>query len=94
MKIADIIRKGSGTAGAWRVIQWGDDCALYHYGTEMLRWNPARREVLYGCTGWGSVSDQNGVNTAFGLIDADYRYRRDAKGGGPRIEYRGERITL
>jgi hypothetical protein len=92
MKIADIVKRGNGTAGAWRVDRFRDRCTLYHYSTEMLKWNPETFEITYGCTGWGSVSDQNGMNTAFRIIDADYAYRRN--GGDPRIEYRGERITL
>lgn len=94
MKIADIIQRGKGTAGAWRVVSVDDDTRdLYHYSTRMLRWNRVTREICAGSIGWGSVSDQNGMNTAFRIIDADYAYRRDARGGGPRIEYRGQRIT-
>jgi hypothetical protein len=92
MKIADIIKNGNGTAGAWRVDQFRGLCTLYHYSTAMLTWNPETGSIYCGSTGWGSVSDQNGMNTAFRIIDADYAYRRN--GGDPRIEYCGERITL
>ncbi len=49
-----------------------DDCA---------QWIP--QEVFDHSTGWGSVSDQNGVNTAFRTLNLPYRYTR---AGGARIE--------
>jgi hypothetical protein len=36
--------------------------------------------------GWGRVSDQNGMNTAFKLLGLPLRYDRDARGGGPDVE--------
>lgn len=97
--IADIIRKGHGTSHAWRVERdrtapdgW-ETCELWHYGTRMLTWQSKRHAGsdygytrLVDCsTGWGSVSDQNGMNTAFRVLDLPYRFDRDARGGGPRM---------
>ena len=61
---------------------------LWHYGTAMLRWSverPDDPDVLDWSTGWGSVSDQNGMNTAFRVLGLPYRFDRDARGGGPRV---------
>jgi hypothetical protein len=88
MTIADIIRRGRGTAGAWRVDRHGATATLVHYGTPMVTWradDPADPSVLDIGTGWGSVSDQNGVNTACRVLGLPYRMDRDARGGGPRI---------
>lgn len=99
MTIAEIIRRGRGTSHAWRVERtlaradgW-ETCELWHYGTRMLVWEIKRHAGSeYGYTrlvdcsiGWGSVSDQNGMNTAFRVLDLPYRFDRDARGGGPRI---------
>ena len=89
--IATIVRNARGTAGNWHVAGFGSDhVALYHYSTRMLVWNPLTREVAYGAIGWGSVSDQQGMNKAFAEIDPRYKYRRN---GHPRVEYMGEPIT-
>jgi hypothetical protein len=95
MTIADIIRRGKGTAHAWRVERgatWARrpeaTATLYHYGTAMLSWNvdqPDDPDTLSTNIGWGSVSDQNGMNTAFKVLGLPYRYDRNARGGGPRI---------
>lgn len=98
--IREIVRNGRGTAHAWRIVRYTDpgrdraelcgcDVAeLWHYGTRMLRWNvvhPSDPDVLDFDTGWGSVSDQNGMNTAFRELGLPYRFDRDSRGGGPRI---------
>jgi len=97
--IASIIRRGRGTAHAWRVERVDMDpdgwetCELWHYGTRMLVWRIRRHAGSdYGYTrlvdyslGWGSVSDQNGMNAAFRVPGLPYRFDRDARGGGPRI---------
>lgn len=93
--IASIVEREGGRAGHWSVERnYAGDCTLWHYDTMMLVWNVARGNVIYGCIGQGSVSDQGGVNKAFAIIDKRYHYRRDAAGGGARIEYCDERITL
>jgi len=87
--IADIVSKASGTAGAWRVQRSTFTTAgstrpvevatLYHYSTPMLRWqveNPGCRSALSMDTGWGSVSDQNGMNIAFRILNLPYSFRR------------------
>src|SRR5215208_6556754 len=67
---------------------WSDVATLWHYSTPMLRWNvnapsdPAALDYGIGC---GSVSDQNGMNTAFRVLGLPYRYDRDQRGGGPRV---------
>ena len=108
--IADITRRGRGTSHAWRVEASPERVTdswqthhLYHYGTRMLSWRIARHAGSdYGYTelvdyslGWGSVSDQNGDNTAFRVLDLPYRFDRDARGGGPRVtELRGTRAAI
>ena len=60
---------------------------LWHYGTRMLCWRKSQRyglELIDCSTGWGSVSDQNGMNTAFRELGLPYRFDRDQRGGGPR----------
>ncbi len=78
-------RGASGVAGAWRVEVGGGYAneklvaELWHYGTRMLVWNvnsPDDSEVLDWDTGWGSVSDQNGMNIAFRVLGLPYRYNR------------------
>jgi hypothetical protein len=89
MTIADIIRRGRGTTHGWRVEPSGPTgrVALIHFTTPMLAWNPAdpadHPNIL--SIGWGSVSDQNGLNTAFKVLGLPYRMDRDVRGGGPRI---------
>jgi hypothetical protein len=88
MSIQTIIERGNGIASAWRVHEDGNIRELWHYSTMMLRWNvenPADPEVLDYSTGWGSVSDQNGMNTAFRVLGLPLRFDRDQRGGGPRI---------
>ena len=86
--IADIIRRGSGRSHAWRVERNGQAATLWHYGTAMLTWNlerPSDPDALDSSTGWGSVSDQNGMNIAFRVLGLPYRFDRDQRGGGPRV---------
>lgn len=70
--IVDIVRKGRGRAGAWSVYRDIRDeftvCRLYHYSTMMLQWRddyPIDPDWLDYSIGWGSVSDQGGMNRAF-----------------------------
>lgn len=81
--IGDIIARASGTAGAWRVQREERDgvqvATLYHYSTPMLSWavhNPQCGNVLRMGTGWGSRSDQNGMNIAFRILGLPYSFRR------------------
>lgn len=88
MRIDQIIARGRGQTHGWRVERDGNTATLIHYATPMLTWNvedPHDRETLDWAIGWGSVSDQNGLNTAFRVLGLPYRYDRDARGGGPRI---------
>lgn len=97
MSIAQIIHKRRGTAGPWRVTQvvnregsalMDDVFQLWHYGTCMLEWHESEMgsTLTHTDTGWGSVSDQNGVNKALRALGMDnMRYCRDARGGGARI---------
>src|SRR5687768_2166796 len=71
MTIADLIRRSRGRAHAWRVEPNGRTGTLWHYSTPMLTWNverPSDPDALDFDTGWGSVSDQNGMNTAFKVL--------------------------
>lgn len=89
MTISSIIKAGKGTSNSWRVVNEQGACSLYHYSTRMLTWNslnPNDESLLGWSIGWGSVSDQNGMNTAFKVLGIPYRYSRDNRGGGPRIE--------
>lgn len=61
---------------------------LRHHGTLMLRWEDHREmdpeqdeeilvcEAQYMSTGWGSVSDQGGMNVAFHVLNLPYYYAR------------------
>ena len=91
MKIADIVKAGHGTAGhggSWRVDKLdsdpfrGNEYLLSHYGHPMLKWRKSHRndtEILDYWTGYGSVSDQGGMNQAFKSLGIDLYYSR--KGG-------------
>lgn len=86
--IADIVAKASGTAGSWRVerstVEGREVATLYHYSTAMLEWpvnDPTAATVI--STGWGSVSDQNGMHVARSILGLPWSYSR--KGGTARI---------
>lgn len=86
--IADIVAKARGTAGTWRVdrstVQGREVATLYHYSTAMLEWpvnDPKAAAVI--STGWGSVSDQNGMHVARSILGLPWSYSR--KGGTARI---------
>jgi hypothetical protein len=91
--ITEIVRNGKGTAGsngAWRVYtrpgddDWRPDSReLYHYSTLMLEWDD--EGVIDYSIGYGSVSDQGGMNKAFRALGVPFRYDRDERGGGARI---------
>ncbi len=97
MTIRELIRNPrtgarAGSGGAWRITVQDRDgnraAELRHYGHLMLRWNvadPSDPDLLDYSTGWGSVSDQNGMRTAFRVLGLPYRFDRDQRGGGPRI---------
>jgi hypothetical protein len=90
-----VIRPIAFTSGPWKVYGTTGGSAsaytmsLFHYSTEMLRWRysyPSREVQIIGTwTGWGSVSDQTGVNAALSALGSTMRYSRDIRGGGPRI---------
>jgi len=89
MSLADIIKNGKGTAGKWSVKRvpacmydsglpnspFPQVAELHHYATCMLVWND-NREILSYSHGYGSVSDQNGMNTAFKILGMDLYYSR------------------
>lgn len=80
--------------GPWRVEVEGSTGRLFHYGTKMLEWRydltklPAGITITGTWTGWGSVSDQTGVNAALRALGSTMRYARDTRGGGPRVNPR------
>jgi hypothetical protein len=79
---------------AWRMVDFRQDDGrptrvVYHYGTLMgFFYGSHPRTPLWEfepvSTGWGSVSDQGGMNKI--LAGMGWVYRRDAKGGGARYE--------
>lgn len=80
-------------SGPWKVtIDANLDGELLHYETKMLAWRYEPRtdgsvhvNVTGTWTGYGSVSDQTGVNAALWALGSPLRYSRDARGGGPRV---------
>lgn len=87
MTIRELILKGKGVAGPWRIERRRELACLVHYSTPMLEWDvtdPADSMAVLSI-GHGSVSDQNGCNTAFKALGVPLRYDRDRKGGGPRV---------
>jgi len=88
MTIEELIRTGRArSAGAWRIERDGSVATLVHHATPMLRWDvraPRESHTILSI-GWGSVSDQNGMNIAFRALDIPRRYDRDRRGGGPRV---------
>jgi hypothetical protein len=80
--IEQAIRHGNASAGKWSTITKNGVTTLYHYSTAMLVWNtdePHDSSVLGWDFGWGSVSDQGGMNRAFEELGLPYYYSR--KGG-------------
>ncbi len=79
MTIKEAIEKGQGKAHAWRVTETLGVRRLWHYSTCMLTWNknnPNDPEFLDYSLGWGSVSDQNGMNIAFRVLGIPLYYSR------------------
>lgn len=91
--LESILLAGKGTAGAWRVS--GEHPGhtdivvkhLWHYSTLMLTWRedmPADENYLDYSTGWGSVSDQGGMNKAFRILGIPRYFVR--RGGAEIVE--------
>ena len=88
--IASIIKAKKGKAGHWEVFRVIEDddaevCQLYHYSTLMLQWrliDPKDSNYLEYNDGWGSVSDQNGLNTAFKILGIPLYFARSIKDYG------------
>ena len=76
--------------GAWsywdRMGEDGDSRIVYHYGTEMgqFHYDEGIWYFVPTSVGWGSASDQQGMNKI--LRDFGWCYRRN--GGNPRYEKR------
>ena len=77
----------AGSDGAWRLEKDDDVSWLWHHGTLMLSWSviDGQVHIWSASLGWGSVSDQGGMNRAFRALGAPFHYDRDERGGGPRI---------
>jgi len=91
--IKQLIERGEGKAKHWCVLPGSDDKDvryLYHYGTVMLVWHHKSKRVIDYDTGWGSVSDQNGMNTAFRVLNAPLYFSR--KGGAEVVELTNKRV--
>lgn len=78
MRISDIIKNRRGTSGPWRIKTTDEGRELWHYSTRMLLWTDTINGpiLLDHSTGWGSASDQNGVNTAFRVLNLPFYYKR------------------
>lgn len=81
--IKQIVSNGKGKAGHWRVEREIRDeytvCHLYHYNHKMLSWRddyPIDENYLDYSTGWGSVSDQGGMNQAFRILGIPLYFQR------------------
>lgn len=94
MTIREIVRNGKGKAGHWHVEPLYDSTvhgwqvhSLYHYSTRMLVWRTHNDsnliEILSVGLGNGSVSDQQGMNVAFGVLGAPHYYY--SRKGGAKI---------
>lgn len=83
--ISSIIQRRKGTAGHWRVNAMGNTFELWHYRTRMLQWadTDTGPVLLNANTGHGSVSDQQGMNVAFKVLNLPYYFSR--KGGAELI---------
>ena len=97
MTLVEIVRRGKykgGKAGAWEVTRTDNGqcdtcCRLYHYSTCMLVWDPydpANEASLDYSLGWGSVSDQHGMNKVFRELGIPLYYSR--KGGAEIVSTR------
>lgn len=75
----------AGHGGAWEAVYSPASATVrvWHHDTMMLETGP---DGVYVNLGWGSVSDQNGLNRILPYARPGWRYFRDAKGGGPRLE--------
>lgn len=80
--------KGSaGSNGSWKVFRSSANhrseyVVLTHYGVPMLRWIPGGPDrVLWVGPGYGTVSDQGGVNTALRVLSGRQRYYFSRMGG-------------
>ena len=93
MRIRDLAHK-DGVAGAWRATSRRIDLddantahirEIWHYSTLMLKFNTVVHDdeaVLDYSVGWGSVSDQGGMNQLFRELNLPLYYVRQ---GGARI---------
>lgn len=84
------------SASSWSAVDFVSDMAGFpemvrmvsHYDMEMVEFvigDDGDVFALAVSAGWGSVSDQQGVNAIYEASGSPLRLRRDAKGGGPRI---------
>lgn len=85
MTLREIVRNRKGRAGAWRIERRDGGYALIHYAHTMVEWTDRPETTVTALyTGWGSVSDQQGVNKAMSELDAPYYYSR--AGGAHYVE--------
>lgn|SRR5262245_5608102 len=94
--LTGIARRGRGKAGAWYITREVTPssaditmCHLWHYGTCMLTWradNPSDENYLDYSLGWGSKSDQQGMNKVFRELCIPLYYSR--KGGAEIVSTR------
>ncbi len=78
-------------ASSWRAHynETANELRVYHYSTRMLFATRNADGSVYPIdidTGWGSVTDQQGMNQIFKDLRIPLKMRRDERGGGPRFE--------
>lgn len=88
MRIAELAHKdgSAGSGRAWRSETDGNgNRYIWHYSTVMLKFKESDPTAdLYMSIGYGSVSDQHGMNTLFRALGLPYRYVR--AGGAEIVE--------
>ncbi len=99
--IASIVKAGKGTAGHYGSWRCETDAhgyvSLRHYGREMLAWRSSGDlqpdEIVCVSVGWGSVSDQGGVNKALKVLGFDHLVYYSRAGGYEHYKVHGEQVS-
>ena len=73
MRVRDLAHK-AGKAGTWKRYDTANGFDVYHYTTRML--SVEDYSIVYTNMGWGSVSDQNGMNQILRELGSSLYYSR------------------
>lgn len=102
MRIRDLARKDgrAGSEGSWKsqtfTFSNGVEVReIYHYGHHMLSFritDPSDTNYLDYSIGWGSVSDQGGMNQLFLTLGLPYYYSRLGGASIDRLSYEEIRV--